>query len=201
MSAAFQLRIDGDHLGDDETDASLVKFEGWGDVSFIATTEQKLPAQILFEANVTTLATIAYPINNVAWPIMSKRMLDTLRSVGDFAHRAIPVVMLDDTVTTKDRLDPDGKPRPGVANLEFSVVQLTKYTDAFDRERSEYVPDELFPDAVLAVKKLVLKDVPLPPLFRLQGFEGPLMVSAAAREALDKAGIRGVRFIALEHVI
>jgi hypothetical protein len=94
----------------------------------IGTGELKLPSQIYFEANLKTLETIDYPIGNVGWPVMSKRMLDTLRSIGDFGHRAIPVIILDDTV--KDKLDAAGKPRAGVANYEFSAVQLTHYIDA-----------------------------------------------------------------------
>jgi hypothetical protein len=197
---AFKLEIDGDHLGDDDTDIRLVKFDGWANTTgLIDTRALKLPPQIYFEGNFVTLRTIDYPISNVSWPVMSKRMLDTLFSVGEFGYRAIPLIMLDDTVT--DKFDVAGKPRPGVANYEFSAVQLTHHIDAFDWERSEYVQNELFNgDEVFMAKKLVLKDVQLPPLFRLSALPGPLMVNAAARAALENAGIKGVRFIASEHV-
>jgi hypothetical protein len=199
MSAAFQLGVNAEHLGDDEEDATLIKFPGWDEpIGLINTIEPKFPAPILFEANLDTLAVIDYLITDSTWPVMSKRMLETLRSVGPFPHRAIPLVMLDDTV--KDQLDANGKPRPEAANFDFLAVQITKYTDAFDREQSEYEPSAFLTDRAAFATKLVLKDVPLPPLFRLDGMPGPLMVSAAARAALDRAGIKGVRYIPLEHV-
>ncbi len=119
MSAAFQLRVNGDHLGDDEETATLIKFPGWEKFpGLIATIEPTFPAQVLFEANLDTLKVIDYPVTEPDWPVMSKRMLETLRSVGSFAHRAIPLVMLDDTV--REKLDADGKPRPNVlANRDF----------------------------------------------------------------------------------
>jgi hypothetical protein len=197
---AFELDTDATHLGDDDTDIRLVRFDGWENTTgLMGTPVLKLPQQIYFEGNFRTLETIDFPIDDVSWPVMSKRMLETLRNVGEFGHRAIPVIILDDTV--KDRFDAAGKPRVGVANHEFSAVQLTHYTDAFDWERSEYVRDDLFgDDQVLTAKKLVLKDVPLPPLFRLSALPRPLMVNAAARAALEQAGIKGVRFLASEHV-
>lgn len=189
---AFALEHDGEHLGDDQTDASLVEFEGSDALAGLIDDRPltRLPERICFEANTATLEKIDYPINDHGWPIMSTRMLDVLRAVGDFPHRAIPLVMLDDTV------DP---PRPGSANRDFVAVQLTGYTDAFDWDRSEYTRSALADDRVLKVKKLVLKDAPLPPLFRLSARPGPLLVSAAARAALEAAGIGGVRFVRLRY--
>ncbi len=195
MTVAYRINANGDHLGDDEETASLIKFAGWAKpAGLIATTEPKFPAQILFEANLDTLKIIDYPITDSGWPVMSKRMLETLLSVGTFAHRKIPLVMLDDTI--RQKLDADGKPLPNVlANHDFSAVQITEYTDAFDRERSTFVASEFIKDRVSSATKLVLKDVPLPPLFRILAFPGPLMVSAAAKTALEREGIRGIRYL------
>ncbi|MCW5805420.1 MAG: hypothetical protein KIT31_23825 [Deltaproteobacteria bacterium] len=123
-------------------------------------------------------------------------MLEALRSVGEFEHRAVAVTMLDDTV--EERFDAEGRPRPGVAGFEYVAVQLTKHVDAFDWERSEYTRAEFAPEYVWSTKRLVLKDVALPPLFRLVAYEGPLFVSAEGRTALEKAGIKGVKYIASE---
>ena len=197
---AFALEVDGDHLGDDDVDASLVKFEGSSDLVGLIEDRplMRLPERICFEANTDTLKQVDYPINDQAWPIMSTRMLGVLRAVGDFPHRAIPLIMLDDTVEGK--FDAAGPPRLGVANHDFVAVQLTSYTDAFDWDRSEYTRSALADDRILKAKRLVLTDAPLPPLFRLSARPGPLLVSAAARAALEKAGIGGVRFVQLKYI-
>ena len=82
----------------------------------------------------------------------------------------------------------------------FAGIQLSTYLDAFDWERSEYQRDEVFPDEVYMIDKLVLKEVPLPPLFRLAARPVVLMVSAQARAAMEKAKIRGVRFKELSEI-
>jgi hypothetical protein len=200
--SAFELQPDGTHLGDDEFDATLVKFDG-SDMTagLISSRPLEIPEKVFFEANLDTLKTIDYPINDVSWPIMSRRMLDALLSVGHFTHRAIPVIMLDDTVKTGDRLDAAGNPRVGVAGVkDFLAVQVTQHTDAFDWERSEYVPHPTLKNRVFKAKKLVLRGMPLPPLFRLSAMPGPLLVSAAGRAALVGAQMRELRFISLDLV-
>ncbi|MBX3161336.1 MAG: hypothetical protein KF773_35565 [Deltaproteobacteria bacterium] len=195
----FQLENVGVHHPDDEEGARLVKFPGWERVRFINARPLELPETIYFEANFETLKVIGFPLVNVVWPIMSRRMLDTLQSAGEFEHRAIPVVMLDDTLAEK--LDAGGKVRPGAANLDFVAVHLTSHIAAFDWERSEYTRSEIAPDKVWSVKRLVFKDIPLPPLFRLTELLGPLFVSAEGRAALEKAGIRGIKLIESERVL
>ncbi|MBX3161337.1 MAG: hypothetical protein KF773_35570 [Deltaproteobacteria bacterium] len=192
MTRAFQICSEGIHHPDDLADASLVEFPGSGSVYFQSTRPLTVPAAIYFAANFETLKTIDFPLVNVSWPVMSKRMLESLRSVGEFEHRAVPVIMLDDTVDEK--FDADGQPRPGVANFNYVAVQLTKHLDAFDWARSEYTRAEFAPDYVWSTKRLVLEDVPLPPLFRLVAYERPLFVSAEGRAALEKAGIKGVQY-------
>lgn len=110
--------------------------------------------------------------------------------------------MLDDTVPTGRRLDDCGNPRPGVADNRFVVVQLLEHADLLDWEKSKCLMDESEPGVVLRISRVVLKEPPegLPPLFRLSANTGALFVSAAAREALQAAHIRGVIFRPLEKV-
>jgi hypothetical protein len=54
-----------------------------------------LPEQIEFDAIGVVFETIDYPYTDVRWPIMSKRMLETLLSVRDFRHRAYPLLIID----------------------------------------------------------------------------------------------------------
>jgi len=198
---AFELVTDPSHLGDDDYDAHIVPFPKWEMCAGLISKDQRsLPPRVYFEANVDTLKVIDYPINNAGWPLMSERMRRVLRDVGEFPHREIPVIMLDDTVPTAQRFDASGSPRPGVAMERFAGIQLTEYIDAFDWEHSEYQRDDVFPDQVYMIDKLVLKDVPLPPLFRLAARPIVLMVSAQTRAAMEKAEIRGTQFKALNEV-
>lgn len=197
--AAFELLRDASHLGDDDTDASLVKFTGSERIAgLIDERPLELPSRIFFEANIETLKVVDYPINDVGWPIMSQRMRAALLGVGDFPHREIPVVMLDDTAEVK--FNRAGEPLPGVAVHGFAAVQITQYSEAFDWERSEYIRDDLFEDQIFQAKKIVLTNVSLPPVFRLAALPQPLLVSAAGRKALEAAGTQGVKFIPLSQV-
>jgi len=198
---AYEIVTDPSHLGDDDYDAQIVPFPNWEMCAGLILKEARsLPVRVYFEANFDTLKVIDYPINNAGWPLMSERMRRVLSELGEFSHREIPVTMLDDTVPTAQRLDASGNPRPGVAMEGFAGVQMTEHLDAFDWERSRYKRDDDFPEQVRLVRNLVLKDVPLPPLFRLAASPRSLFVSAAARAALEKAEIRGVQSNALSQV-
>lgn len=200
----YEIFWDASHLGDDTSDADLVTFPGWENICGWQTTDLiEVPDKIFFEANLRTLSEVDYPINDVAWPIMSCRMLDVLLSVGPFPHRVVPVTMLDDTVATDHRLDNCGNSRPGAANNRFVVVQLLEHADFLDWEKSKYLAYENEPGVALMISRVVLTESPesLPPLFRLSAKPRVLFVSAAAREALQAAHIRGVIFKPLEKVM
>jgi hypothetical protein len=195
-SVAFVLKWELSHLGDDEYDARLLKFPGWENTMRLSSTkEYNLPQPIRFDANFRTLARVDYPYNNVRWPIMSSRMIQTLEAVGEFSHKAIEIVMLDDTILPPDRYDQSGKPRnPKLENRDFRALQLLNHLDAFDWEKSVAERDEDLPARAQSIDKLVLKEPAggFPPLFRLSVYPVALFVSSAARTALEKAGIGGV---------
>jgi hypothetical protein len=198
----YEIFWDATHLGDYPSDADLVKFPGWENVGGWQSTDRiEVPDKIFFEANLRMLNQIDYPFNDVAWPIMSRRMLDALLSAGPFPHRLAPVIMLDDTVPADRRLDDSGNPRPGVADEQFGAVQLLEHADLLDWEKSKYLPDERTPGEVRMITRVVLKEsAEPPPLFRLSAKPRVLFVSAAAREALEAAHIHGVIYRSLEKV-
>lgn len=200
----FSLFWDTSHLVDVEDDAFLVRFPGSENIAgWLLTRSYELPERIYFEADFESLTWNDYPSNSANWPLMSRRMLDVLLSVGPFPHRLIPVVMLDYRLKWEERFGPDGNPKPEAADYRFSAVQLTEHLDAFDWERSEYIRDQRFPDEVFHLSKLVVKEPSegFPPLFRLSAAPGSLFVSAAAKRALEVAGIRGVRFWTLDMIV
>lgn len=198
---AFILFWDTSAVGDDGVTAQLMPFPGSAEVTgWKHARTLDLPEHIYFEANVRSLRRLDYPDNDVSWPIMSERMRAILLMPNAPEHRVIPVTMLDDTVPTSQRFE-SGEPRPGVAVDGFAAVQILERTDAMDMEASDFVPDTLLPGRALKVRRLVLRDIDLPPIFRLSAYPGPLLVSRSARERLEDAGISGCAFWPLAKIL
>ena len=131
-------------------------------------------------------------------PIMSKRMLSILKSVGNFPHQIIPIAIED----TQYIAGADGKfRRSGKVNTDYVAVQLLEQLDIFDRENSIYEPGIFNPNDVGDIDKLVLK-VPesgLPPIFRITDSCNYLYVSPEAKAALEEAEITGIRFVDINY--
>jgi|GEM_PF-2354620 len=141
-----------------------------------------------------------YPVNDVGWSIVSEEMLEVLRSVGDFPHEAIPIDVVDASADAT---------APPAVDRRFYMLHVPEHLDSafLDEEASVAVrlPESLtnmegmlsaptsfvFDDEVLA-------EEPLPPFFRLEAYPWGPVVSAAAKEALEAAGIRSVRFVPLD---
>lgn len=190
---AFFLQNIMQDLGDLEHDADLVEYPKSNEVSFVSTRPLLLPNVIYFEAAYHVIAHKDYIFNNVHWPIVSKKMLGVLTSIGDFEHRAVPIVMLDDSVKPEERFDTQGKPKSGVANEDFVILQLLEYSDVLDRDQSIFEKHWLDENLVTDVKKVVLKEPAegLPPIFRIDSYFTRLFISRAAKEALESAGCKG----------
>jgi hypothetical protein len=146
------------------------------------------------------LQEIEYPCcKHGSWPIMSKRMLEVLLSVRDFPHQTIAIDIKDATQVA-DVERGIGLKDSGIHNHNFVIVQLLEQLDIFDWEQSVYEPSKISSYGVGKVKKMVLKEpeTGFPPLFRVATKATRLYVSAAARTALEAAGIGGVEFNNLE---
>lgn len=195
---AYRLMHDSKHLKANDGDAILAPFDGWEYVcGWVGTEHCEVPSPVLFEANFKVTRQSDYPCNDVNWPIMSPRMIEVLSDVGDLPHRFIPVRLVDRTTAGSRRYLPDGNLRPEVVDDRFAALQLTEHIDVVDWERSTFRPRRSNPNGVW-FSKLVVREPPggLPPLFRLAA-EPMLLVSAAARRALEKAGIVGATFMSI----
>jgi hypothetical protein len=159
----------------------------------------KMPVDLVFIGFDDLFVSTDYPYirDTRLWPIVSKRMLNVLLSLGSFSYQAIPI-----TFKYVDNFSSDEEEREKVSlirNHDFVVLQLLEYLDALDMEKSDYTktPYESNPKAErINIRKMVLKE-PIggfPPVFRVKENEIPLYVSAAAKEALEKAGIKGLDF-------
>jgi hypothetical protein len=193
---AYMLLHDPSHLKGKDDDATLVPFEGQDQVcGWVGTRAHDVPIPVLFKANFKVTQQSDYPCNDVNWPIMSPRMMETLRKIADFPHRLVTVRFIDRRARGPAHHLPDGRWRPDVVDDRFAAMQLTEHIDVVDWERSTFRRSRVDP-GLCFFEKLVLVTPPegLPPLFRLSSSEGMLLVSAEARRALEAAGIRGVTF-------
>ena len=158
-----------------------------------------LPNTVIFDVIGDIFEIIDYPYTDVEWPIISKRMLDILLSVGDFRHRTYPLLMVDCEQIYNEELGK--KTNSGIVYDNFFAVQVLEDLDILDLEDSIYERGTRNPDAIINVKKTVLREpsTGFPPLFRAVHRETYLYVSSEARIALETAGIRGVDFIQVEN--
>jgi hypothetical protein len=149
------------------------------------------------------------------WCLISKRMLYVLRSIGDFPHKVISTRIYDysfqdqgdDSFGRHNYEGPAIEPG-GEFNEDYVSLQLLEHTDGIDYDHSEFDlnpdPQNLLPDLVLPpdIIDLVLKEPVggFPPIFRLNraGERVLLFVSLTAKEALEEAGIKGLRFTEYE---
>jgi hypothetical protein len=141
-------------------------------------------------------------------PIISKRMLYVLLSVGEFPHKAISTRIYDYRFQDQGRgsygrHDYEG---PAIApggefNEDYVGLQLLEHIDGIDHEHSEFKPRRN-PERIPYITNPVLKE-PIngfPPIFRLNRADerSTLFVSPAAKEALEDSGIKGLGFTEYE---
>lgn len=198
MPIIYQLDWNISHKSPDLShDAKIVPFFKWEEsVVLSAVTPYVFPSSIEFDAFFFHLiGKLDYPFNNLNWPIMSKRMLQVLLDVGNFAHRVIPLTMIN----CEGKVTPDKKiTHSGEKNYDFVAVQLLEHHNFFNAENSIYTPHPRLPQRAKKIEKLAvaLPDL-LPPLFRLSVYPPALFLSEDAKESLETAGITGVEFIHL----
>ena len=175
-------------------DASLIKWDKDQFVSFMWTKELELPETVYFEADFEVITQKDFIYADPDWPIISRKMLSVLQATGKFPARAWPVVMLDRSIKPDKRFYKQAEPTPEIVNYDYIALQLLEHLDVFDWENSVYDKDWLSDDKVENIKKLVLKQPSedLPPIFRVASCPSLLMISHAAKEALETAGCRGI---------
>jgi hypothetical protein len=204
---AYRLRWESEHLElcDEENDIELRPFPDWEETSMLMmTTPYDLPNPVIFEGDFKMLPCTDYPINNVYWPVMSRRMYYTLLALGDFPHQVIPIAIMDDRAYPFEShrcFLPDGQPNPEVTNFDgFVAVQILEQSSYFNFEQSDYDADPEFPEMPRYIYNYALDEPEegFPPLFRLAAYPAALFISAEAREALKEAGIHGTSYYPLD---
>jgi hypothetical protein len=126
------------------------------------------------------------------WPVMSRKMVEVLLSVGDFPHQIIPVTFVDHLDTPIE--------------CDYVILHLTELSDFLDIDRSIYTREPVMDGSgrtvICNIQKLVLKEPKngLPPMFRVKQTRVYLFVSAEAKIALEAAGIQGLKFNRIRHI-
>ena len=188
---------------DVEYDGFFTPFDYYKETSYLMDiNDYELPDNIYVDAFFDLLAQINYPMTDLFWPIMDKKMYEVLLSCGNFNHNPIPIIMVDSSIAPKNRFDKNEKLHSSVRNDNYVALHLKSYAELFDYDKSDYDPHELFPEDVGFINNLVLKEdsEELPPIFRLKECMARIFVSHYAKEALTKAGIKGLSFKSLSEV-
>jgi hypothetical protein len=185
--------------------AQVVPFNGYEQIS-IAMCEPsetvEFPNPVEFQGLLSTVKQTDYPVIEEGWPVMSKRMLEVLESVGFFPHRSLPTRILDGDLGRSiaegaRRFDEQGNFKPEFYSDDYVLLQLIEHLDVMDLERSTYRRYDPEVNMVAGLRKPVFKDIgqEYPPIFRPTHCPVTLFVTEAAKQALDASGIRGLWLI------
>lgn len=193
----YQLERDFSHLLDMDNDITHIKFPGSQDLGskMMGVKDTELPNILYFQANFRVIPRIDYPIPDLSLFIVSGRMLDALKECGFFEYRSIPIVLIDDTYFGKIFNDNNELNTGFKINTDYLAIQLMRYTDAFDYEKSEYKSSRAFPDEVGVIKKLALKESEnYPPVFKIKEKPSRIFITEQTKNNLVSRGIQGCEF-------
>jgi hypothetical protein len=203
MIAYGLMQLVSNHVNEDlGYDAELIPFEGSENLS----TEMcrypesvEFPNPVMFHGLLKNVRQSDYPLTRPSLPLMSKRMVEVLESVGSFPHNVLSVRITDGVIGRRlsdndSHYDEQGNLKPEYYTDDYVLLQLTEHLDAMDLDRSEYGRYNPKTNLVRLVEKFVFKDIgrEFPPIFRLTHSPVDLFISEAAKEALDAAGMKSL---------
>jgi hypothetical protein len=199
MKKVYRLSHSYDHLIDMHFDASFEPFEGdiAIDVNMMGKEEFQKPDVIYLRANFNVIpAKTDFPITDLTFPILSKKMIHVLEKVRPFKHRLLNTIMVDDTHLTS-YLDQQGELLSDVRrDNSYFGLQFSEYTEAFDYTNSIFTPRKSNLDQVGVIRKLVLKTPKdgFPSFFKIKENLTYELLSQDAKEALESNQIKGCSF-------
>lgn len=183
-------------------DAELVPFDGSDLLDYLIWETKEIsiyPIPVQFQGLLGTVRQTDYPVTRPSLPLMSKRMVAVLESVGTFPHQTIVTRITDGAIgrclNDKDsHYDENGSLKPEYYTDDYVLLKLTEHLDAMDLVRSEYESYDSEINIVSFVDKFVFKDIgrEFPPIFCLTHRPGVLFISEAAKEALEAAGMKSL---------
>jgi hypothetical protein len=195
---AYDIRPNLDHIPKNPKQGEVATFDAllfpegcirhW---DIIETSPYNGPEPLNFLGWLERLSKIDFPRITPGLPLMSKRMLEILLSIGDFPCRIIPTHIFPYELRfTRENWSPEDLPIE-ICNENFVAVQLLEYLDITNYEQSTFRIHPAFPDEPPVVDQLVLRLPPegLPPLFRVNSSRSKLFVSLAGKIALENENI------------
>jgi hypothetical protein len=152
-----------------------------------------LPDKIVMFGWFDLLQKTELPTNNISWTIVSKKILGVVKQLGFADYRLIPIRVIDRT-PFKYPADED------IRTYENDLLmQDLKYDDdlfygfqVLPRVKLLTDDSDFFENKVIWRDDINLLE--LPNFFREVQRPGELLVNQEARDALESAGIRGIRF-------
>jgi len=203
MKKLYKLLHEYEHLIDMDFDASSEPFIGIDTIGYdmMNTESFNMPKEIYLRANFNVIPNNTdYPITDLTFPIISKKMIDILLSVKKINIKYFQTIMIDDTFLD-DYLDENGKLNQNIPlNTSFFAIQFLQVEDVFDYSTSIFKPMRSNPELPGIIKKMVLKEPEngFPPLFKIKESLPNIFVSQEAKEALEEQNIKGCIFEEVE---
>jgi hypothetical protein len=196
-------RVDSDTLWSDlwteqnEYDSEVEEAnDGWGLSSILHRDDPPiLPKHIIFFGWFDLLDKTELPFNILGWKIISKRFLEVVKELGFTDYRLINLRVID-RAQFKNVFD-----ELNIRKYENDdAIQHLRYSDDMfygfqDLSRASLLTEDS-DDTNRMGKRVIWRDdiAELPFFFRESRFPGALLVNQEARDALEKAGIRGIQF-------
>lgn len=199
----YKLKQDFEHTGDTGKDAFHIPFEHSDKASVIFLNKKyipKLPDKIYFEANFNLIPKYDYPLTDLRIPIMSDKLIQLVKTIGNLSAIEVPVIMLDDTYL-KSKFDNKGKLIADVKFIDsYKAIMFTERYNCFDKEKSDFEPSELNPSIPGYINRLVIKssDQFLPPIFRINESPSTLLMTEVLKNKIEGKGIKGCIFEEVE---
>jgi hypothetical protein len=185
--------------------AQVVPFEGIEQTSVAMSDPSEpieLPNPVEFQGLLSTVRQTDFPVIEEGWPVMSKRMVEVLESVGSFPHRVIPVRIFDGDIGRSlaegdRRFDEQGNFKPEFYTDDYVLLQITEHLDVMDLERSVYSRYHPKANMVSGLRKPVFEDIDreYPPIFRPLHSPTDLFITKKAKQALEASDIQGFRLV------
>jgi hypothetical protein len=197
---AYVLERDLDHLEEEYHEAWVDlddMFDGWESVGHTFKQSDKSrfsshpPEKFSMHAFFDYLEYTDFPVTEQSWPIMSKRMIETLRTAGEFRHETFPITMIDSNINPPDINN--------IENHDYEIIHILEHLDVINHEESVYKISSTT-GTIRNIDRLVLKTPPngFPPVFRIVGYIHDIFISHDAKTALEKDSIKGLRFVPLD---
>jgi hypothetical protein len=196
---AYKLLPDCENVNPDlGSHAQVVPFDGVEQVSpaMSSTSEQvEFPVPVEFQGLLSTIRQTDFPAAEDGWPLMSKRMLAVLESVGPFPHRVLPARIIEGRIgrslAEDPRYDEQGKLKPDFYTDDYVLLQLTEHLDAVDLDRSIYDIYHTDVKMISGLSKPIFRDIgqEYPPIFRCTQSPVDIFITEKAKRALEFAGI------------